>query len=72
LILDIAMPGMCGPDLHQELKRRKLRIPVIFITANRDETVRSRMIEEGAVACLFKPFSDTALLGALNSALPAK
>ena len=69
LILDIAMPGMAGPDLHRELKRRQLEIPTIFITAHRDQTVRSRMLEEGAVECLFKPFSDTDLLAALNTAL---
>jgi CheY-like chemotaxis protein len=72
LILDIAMPGMCGPELQQELKERKLVIPIIFITAQRDETLRSRMLDHGAVACLFKPFSDTALLEALNSAFPAQ
>lgn len=69
LILDMAMPGMSGPELHQELKRRRLTIPVIFITARRDEAVRSHMLEEGAVACLFKPFSDNALLEALNKAV---
>ncbi len=71
LILDIAMPGMSGPGLQQELKRRKIDIPIIFITARRDEPERSRLIEQGAVAYLIKPFSDTALLEALNSALPA-
>ncbi len=70
LILDIAMPGMTGPELHRELERRRLTIPVIFITGHRDEAVRSRMHEEGAVECLFKPFSDTALLEALNKAVP--
>lgn len=69
LILDIAMPGMCGPELHRELERRRLAIPVIFITAHRDEAVRSRMLEDGAVECLFKPFSDTAMLEALNNAV---
>jgi len=72
LILDIAMPGMCGPELHQELKRRRLTIPVIFITAQRDDAVRSRMLDNGAVECLFKPFSDTALLAALNRAVSDK
>ena len=70
LILDIAMPGMSGPELQQELKRRKIHIPIIFITACQDETVRSRLIEQGAVAYLIKPFSDSALIEALNSALP--
>ena len=69
LILDVAMPGMRGPELQQELNRRKSKIPIIFITAQRDETARSHLIEKGAVACLIKPFSDTALLEALNSAL---
>src|ERR1700726_1074178 len=69
LILDIAMPGMSGPDLQRELKLRGQHIPIVFITANRDEAVRPRVLAQGAVACLFKPFSDTALLEALNTAL---
>ena len=69
LILDIAMPGMTGPDLQRELKLRRKEIPIVFITARKDETIRPRLIELGAVDCLFKPFSDTALLAALNSAL---
>jgi FixJ family two-component response regulator len=69
LILDVAMPGMSGPDLQRELTRRGLEIPIVFITAHRDETVRPRMLEQGAVECLFKPFSDTALLEAVNTAL---
>ena len=69
LILDFAMPGMSGPDLQQELTRRQQNIPIIFITAHADKTVRPRLLEQGAVECLFKPFSDTALLAALNTAL---
>jgi FixJ family two-component response regulator len=69
LILDIAMPGMSGPDLQRELTLRRQAIPIVFITAHRDETVCARVLEQGAVECLFKPFSDTALLGAVNAAL---
>jgi len=69
LILDIGMPGMSGPDLQRELRLRGQRIPIVFITAHKDETVRPRLLAEGAVECLFKPFSDTALLDALNAAL---
>lgn len=66
------MPGMTGPDLQRELRRRRQAIPIIFITADRDMIVRQRLIEQGAVKCLFKPFSDTTLLEALNSALRPK
>ena len=69
LILDIAMPGMSGPELHRELQRGGRPIPVVFITAHGDETMRPRLLEQGAVDCLFKPFSETALLTAIGSAL---
>jgi len=69
LILDIAMPGMSGPDLQQELIRRRRAIPIVFITAQGDERVRPRLLADGAVECLFKPFSEAALLDALNAAL---
>jgi FixJ family two-component response regulator len=69
LLLDVAMPGITGPDLHRELIRRPRAIPIIFITADRDMVVRQRLIQQGAVECLFKPFSDTALLEAINAAL---
>jgi FixJ family two-component response regulator len=72
LILDVAMPGMRGPELQGELNRRKIKIPVIFITGQRDETLVSRLIEQGAIACLIKPFSDAAMLEALNSAFQVK
>ena len=69
LILDIAMPGLSGPDLHRELKQQQRNIPIIFITAHGDDTIRPRMLEQGAAECLIKPFSEAALLAALNAAL---
>jgi FixJ family two-component response regulator len=69
LILDVAMPGMSGPDLQRELASRRQKIPIVFITASGDKTIRSRVLADGAVECLFKPFSETALLDALNAAL---
>lgn len=69
LILDIAMPGMSGPELQRELLQRGLKIPVIFITAHADEFVRPALLEQGAVECLFKPFSEEALIDALHAAL---
>jgi FixJ family two-component response regulator len=69
LILDVAMPGMSGPDLQRELASRRQMIPIVFITASGDTAIRPRLLAQGAVECLFKPFSETALLDALNTAL---
>ncbi|MGO9940284.1 MAG: response regulator transcription factor [Terracidiphilus sp.] len=69
LILDINMPGMCGPELQQELARRQQEILIIFMTAPSNAAVRSRLLERGAVECLFKPFPESALLDALDTAL---
>jgi FixJ family two-component response regulator len=69
LILDVAMPGMSGPELQQELKRRGQAIPIIFITGHRDETIRDRVLKQGAAGFLLKPFSDSDLLAAINTAL---
>ena len=71
LILDIAMPGMSGPELQHELTLRGHAIAIIFITARADETMRRQLIERGAVACLLKPFSEQQLKAALEAALPA-
>jgi FixJ family two-component response regulator len=68
LILDVAMPGMSGPDLQRDLTLRRYDIPIVFITAQGDETARSHLLKQGAVECLSKPFSDAALLTALNAA----
>ncbi|MBZ9766587.1 response regulator [Mesorhizobium sp. CA14] len=72
LVLDIAMPGMSGLDLQRELSRRQLQIPIVFITAHGDGAVRLRLHERGAVDCLLKPFSDTALMEALQGVLRSK
>ena len=72
LILDIAMPGMSGPELQHELELRRKEIPIVFITAQTDESIRPRLLEQGAVGFLLKPFTDTALLGAINAALRVK
>lgn len=72
LILDIAMAGMSGLELQQELNRRRLGIPIIFITAHREEEIRRQAFRQGAVKILYKPFSDTALLEAINVALRVK
>jgi FixJ family two-component response regulator len=71
LILDIVMPGMSGPELQQELKRRGKEIPIIFITGRKDETIRAQVLKQGAAGFLLKPFSDSAMLAAIKTALHA-
>ena len=72
VLLDVGMPVMTGPELFRELRRRGLGVPVVFITARRDEAARSRLLDNGAVECLFKPFDDNALSQALNKAVGSK
>lgn len=69
LILDIGMPGMSGPELQRELQHRGKQIPIVFITALKDDAVRLHLIGQGAIDCLFKPFSAVALQHALDAAL---
>jgi len=68
LLLDIAMPGMSGPELRRELSRRGYAIPTIFISAHVEFAAQPDM-REGAVDCLTKPFGETDLLEALKKAL---
>jgi FixJ family two-component response regulator len=72
LVLDIGLPGMSGPDLQEELIRRGQAIPIVFITAQGDKSLPPRLIALGAVACLFKPFSDTALIEAVEAGVKAR
>jgi FixJ family two-component response regulator len=69
LLLDIGMPGMSGLDLQKELKSCGYKIPIIFITARKDESIRMRALEQGAVDILFKPFTDLALREVLGKAM---
>jgi FixJ family two-component response regulator len=69
LVLDIAMPGMSGPELQRELQRRRQDVPIVFITGHADATERPRLLARGAVECLLKPFSETALVDAVRAAL---
>jgi len=69
LLLDVAMPGMSGPDLQVELAHRQPTIPIVFITGQGDQALRLRLLALGAIDCLFKPFSEAALLAALDAAI---
>ena len=69
LILDVRMPGTSGIEFQRRLKEDGFDVPIIFITAHGDKTARHQAMKNGAVAFLQKPFSDDALVGAINSAL---
>jgi FixJ family two-component response regulator len=69
LILDMRMPGMSGLELQRRLMASHPEVPIIFITAHGDEELRSRALSGGAVDYLLKPFSEEALLTAVQTAL---
>ncbi|WP_233839087.1 response regulator [Paraburkholderia sp. ZP32-5] len=69
LILDVMMPGMSGHELIAQLRARNVTIPIVYITAYQDDGLRCQLLAEGAVACLYKPFSDVELLDALTAAI---
>jgi FixJ family two-component response regulator len=69
VLLDIRMPGMTGPALHDELLRRGLRVPVIFITGHGDIPLAVEAIKKGAFDFIEKPFDDERLLSRVRSAL---
>ena len=72
LILDVRMPGMNGLELQRRLAASHREIPVIFITAHGDGAARSQALKDGAVDYLLKPFSEDALLHAIDAALNSK
>ena len=69
LVSDIQMPGISGIDLHDLLIAQDRRIPIIFITAYPDETIRTRALDAGAVCFLGKPFDVQALIECLHKAV---
>jgi len=69
LILDLRMPGMDGLELQRNLASANRRVPIIFISARANEEEQVQAIAEGAVDFLLKPFSEDALLNAIQAAL---
>jgi FixJ family two-component response regulator len=69
LVLDIVMPGMSGLELQAKLKTLGSRLPIIFITAQGDGTMKTQAVQAGAVEVLSKPFDDEVLLERVRAAL---
>ena len=72
LILDVRLDGMSGPDLQRELRTAGNSIPIVFVTAHETEALRERMMADGAIDCLLKPFTDDTLLDAVEIALRSR
>ena len=69
LLLDVRMPGMTGPDLQQELLRRNILIPIVFLTAHGDTRTGIEAMKNGAVDYLLKPVDEESLFDAIGRAL---
>ena len=69
LILDLRLPGMSGLELQRQLISQNRRMPIIFVTAQGDETQQTQALGADAVAFLYKSFDEHDLLNAINSAL---
>jgi two-component system response regulator TtrR len=69
LLLDVRMPGMSGLQLQEELQRRHIAIPVVFITAHGDVAMAVAAVRRGALDFIEKPFDDEALIGVIREAL---
>ncbi len=72
LVLDVRMPGMSGIELQRQLVASHSEIPVIFITAHEDESMRTQTLRGDAGTVLIKPFSEEALMNAIHKALAAQ
>ena len=72
LILDVKLNGMSGPELQRELKAARHSVPIVFVTAHGSEALLTRVKADGAIDCLMKPFSDDALLAAVETALGSR
>ena len=69
LILDVRLPGISGLDLQHELKRERISIPIIFLTAHADVPMSVKAMKSGAVEVLTKPFRHQDLLDAVQRSL---
>jgi len=69
LILDVRLPGISGLDLQHEMKRARMSIPIVFISAHADIPMTVRAMKSGAAEFLTKPFRDQDLIDAVQRSL---
>lgn len=69
LLLDVRMPKMSGLQLQEELQKRQIRVPLVFITAHGDVAMAVTAVRRGALDFIEKPFDDEALIGLIRDAL---
>lgn len=69
LVLDVRMSGMSGVELQEHLAASGSTVPIVFMTAHADASVRARALAAGAVDFLEKPFTDDELLDAIGRAV---
>ncbi len=72
LILDIHMPGLNGWDTQQRLDKEGYKLPVIVISADKDDAFKEKALKAGAVGFLQKPFEDHYLLHMVNRVFDKK
>ena len=71
VILDIRMPGLGGLNVQEELQKRGLEIPIIFVSGHADVPIVVRAFKSGAFDFIEKPFNEQLLLDSVQQALQA-
>jgi len=72
LITDVQMPGLSGVELQSRLIAQGRHMPIIGVTAHPEESIRTQMMEAGAVGFLGKPFNDECLIDCIATALKSR
>jgi two-component system, LuxR family, response regulator FixJ len=69
LVLDVRLPGMSGVELQRRLLDMKVEVPIVFVTAHGDASVRDLVMKAGAAGFLMKPVRREALLASISAAI---
>ena len=72
LVLDVRLPGMSGVELQKQLGESESRLPIIFVTAHGDDSLRESLMRAGAAAFFYKPVRSDALLREIHKTLRDK